>query len=140
VIGVNALFSPEWAELFDEELNGYDGEEVGDVRDVGDAEDEVVLAVGDGLALLLRQLQVLLLDLLHLPLVLLLNLLLAVSDYYHVCVSRMHLVESVHHHREGVVTQNEKNYCCLLLLITLNQSNGTVLHLAGAHRFSVDVV
>jgi hypothetical protein len=54
VIGVNALFSPEWAELFDEELNGYDGEEVGDVRDVGDAEDEVVLAVGDGLALLLR--------------------------------------------------------------------------------------
>ena len=130
----------ERAHLLHEQLDGHDAEQVRNMKQVRNGEDEVILAIGDSLLLVSRERQVLLGDLLHVRLVLLLYHLLAISDDDDVGVAGVHLVEGVHHHREGFVAQDEQNYCSLLFLIAFDQSYRTVFHLTSPQGLSMDVV
>lgn len=113
---------------------------MGDVGNVGDGEDEVELALRNGLPLCLGQLLILFLDLLHFSPVLFLDLLLAVSDYDDICVAGVHLIEGVHHNCEGITTQNKQNNSCLQPSVALDKGYGTVLHFACSQGLSMDIV
>lgn len=110
------------------------------MRQMMNGEYEVILAVRNRLLFVSRKSKVLFGDVLHVGLVLLLDELLAVSNDDDVGVAGVHLVESVHHHREGFVAQDEQNYGSFLLLIAFDQSYRTVLHLTGSQCLSMDVV
>lgn len=102
MIGVD-LTVAKGTHLLHEQLDRHDGEQVRDVRHVGDSEREVIFAGRQCQFLAFPKLLILLLDLLHFPLVLGLNLLLAVSNHHYKGIAGVHLVESVHHHCEGLV-------------------------------------
>ena len=72
---------------------------------MGNIEYEVIFSGGKLSLLAFSQFLILFLDLFHLLLVLLFDVLLTVRDYDHEGVAGMHLVEGVHHYCEGVVSE-----------------------------------
>lgn len=66
----------------------------------------------------------------------------AVGDHNDVRISRVHLIQSVHAVRVGIVIQNEEEYNGFFLVawFAVDQGNRAMLHLGSSHRLSVNVV
>jgi hypothetical protein len=70
---------------------------------VRNGQDEVVLAGGQGLAFCFRQFFILFLNLLYFLIVVMLDLLQAISDDHYKGITGVHLIESVHHDRKSII-------------------------------------
>jgi hypothetical protein len=72
----------------------------------------------------------------------LLNDFFTISNKDDKCVTRMHLIKSVHHDRIGIVLEDEEedNSGAFFSAITLDQSDWAVLHFTGTKSLRVNVV